>query len=210
MRPRSVRNACRVGRLERGDLELDLRAHRHRRASPSRDEERRQPGAFAARSTLAAAADVGFVEIDHDQQRLGRQQLKPAQPPEIVAGEAERAQRLAVLERGLAARASRSRLLLELGGLVLLEILLDPLEPPFDDAEVGEDQFVFHRLRVARRIDRSATGCGTDGVAKRAHDVHERVGVLVAGDVDQRRGAGAAGRDDVGELDGRGHALLAG
>ena len=44
-------------------------------------------------------------------------------------------------------------------------------------------------------------------VAKRAHDVHERVGVLVAGDVDERLRAGARRRDDVGELDGRGHAL---
>ena len=36
-------------------------------------------------------------------------------------------------------------------------------------------------------------------VAKGAHDVHERVGILVAGDVHQRLRAAAGGGNDVGE-----------
>ena len=129
-------------------------------------------------------ADVGLVEIDHEQQRLGREKLKAAQTFEIVAGQLQRAQRLAFFECGLAA-LHQIALLLELGRTALLQIFLEALEPPFDDAEVREDQLVLHRLRVARRIDRA---CGMrDGlVAERAHDVHERVGVLVAGHIDER------------------------
>ena len=95
-----------------------------------------------------------LVEIDDEQQRLCREKLKAAQPFAIVAGELERAQRLAVFERRLAA-LHQIAFLLELGGAPLLQILLDALEPAFGDAEVREDQFVFHRLRVARGIDRA-------------------------------------------------------
>ena len=65
-----------------------------------------------------------------------------------------------------------------------------PFEAPLGDAEVGEDQLVFHRLRVARRVDRAGR-MRDRRVAERADDVHERVGVLVAGDVDERLRAGS-------------------
>ena len=154
---------------------------------------------------VRGVGDVGLVEVDHQEQRLGRQQLKAAEAALVVAGEAQRPQRLAVLERILAAK-NEVALLLELRRLVLLQILLEPLEAALDDAEVGEDQLVFHRLRIARRID--AAGCVRDRlVAKRPDHVHESVGRLVAGDVHERGGAGAARRDDVGELDRRRHPL---
>ena len=96
----------------------------------------------------------------------------------------------------------------ELGRAALLQVLLEPLEPPLGDAEVGEDQLVFHRLRVARRIDRARRM--RDGrIVERAQDVDERVGVLVGGDVDERlRAAGPPGDREVGELDRRRHALF--
>ena len=151
--------------------------------------------------------DVGFVEIDHEQQRLGREELKAAQPLQIVAGERQRAQRPALFERGLALLHDVA-LLLELRRSSLLQIALDALEPPLGDAEVGEEQLVFHRLRVARRIHR-ARRMRHRLVAKRAHDVHERVGVLVVGHVHERlRAAGLGHHRDVGELHGGRHALL--
>src|SRR5262245_11365597 len=95
---------------------------------------------------------------------------------------------------------------LELGRARLLQVLLYPLEPPLEDAEVGEDQLVLHRLRIPGGIDR-ARRMRNCLVVKGAHDVHERVGVLVAGHVDERLRTGPRGADDVGELDRRGHAL---
>ena len=136
---------------------------------------------FDARGDVA---DVGLVEIDDEQQRLGREKLKAAQTFEIVAGQLQRAQRLAFFECGLAA-LHQIPFLLELGGTALLQIFLEALEPPFNDAEVSEDQLVFHRLGVARRIDR-AGGVRDRRVAERAHDVDERVGVLVASHIDER------------------------
>ncbi len=41
----------------------------------------------------------------------------------------------------------------QVGGLVLLQVLLDALETPFDHAEIGEDELVLHRLRVAGGVD---------------------------------------------------------
>ena len=97
-------NAARVGRIELRDLELDLRADRHRARAPPVDEIRSPASSTAS---IRAAATIRLVEVDDDEQRLGREELEAAQPPRVVAGEAERAQRLAVLER-VAARAAGS------------------------------------------------------------------------------------------------------
>ena len=203
--PEILQERLGVGRFERGDLELDLRAHRHGPRAFAR-EERGHPGLLGGALDAGGRFDVGLVHVEHDEQRLGRQQLEAAQPPQVVAREAERSQRLPVLERG-AAPHQQILFLVQVRRLVLLEVLLHALEPAFDDAEVGEDQLVFHRLGIARRVDRA--GRMRDGfIAKRADHVHERVGVLVTGDVDQRGGPGAPGRDHVGEFDRRGHALL--
>ena len=90
----------------------------------------------------------------------------------------------------LAAQRHDIALALELRGLRLLEVLFETLEAAFGHAEVGEDQLVFHRLRVTRRIDR-ACRMGNGGIPKRAQDVNERIGVLVRDDVDERLCAGA-------------------
>ena len=82
----------------------------------------------------------------------------------------------------------------EVGGAGLLEILLQPLQTALCDAEVREDQLVFHRLRVARRIDRAGR-VRHRRILERAQDVDERVGVLVRDDVDQRLGAGRLAGD---------------
>ena len=80
--------------------------------------------------------------------------MKAAQKSAIVAGEFKRAKRLAVFERRLTS-AHQIAFFFELGGAPFLQILLDALDPAFGDAEVREDQFVFHRLRIARGIDRA-------------------------------------------------------
>ena len=96
-------------------------------------------------------------------------------------------------------RVSRSRSFSRSADRDLLQVLLEPLEPSLDHAEVGQDQLVFHRLRVARRVDGS---CDVRHrlVAERAHDVDQRVGVLVGDHVHQRLGPPPAG-GQIGELD---------
>ena len=166
-----------------------------------------RPVCPAARSDAGAhVGHVRLVQIDHQQQRFRREELEAAQPLDVVAGEFQRAQRLALFER-LLAPLHQVALLLEFGRASLLQILLDAFEPPLGDAEVGEDQLVFHRLGVARRIDRPG-GMGHRRIAEGADDVDERVGVLVAGDIDERLGARFRRRRHVGEFDGGGHALL--
>ena len=170
-------------------------------------EERRQAGfrrgGFDARSDVA---DVGLVEIDHEQQWLRREELKAAQTLEIITSQTQRTQWLAVFECRLAA-LHQLAFFVELGGATLLQIFFESLESPFNDHEVGEDQLVFHRLCVARGIDRACRM--RDGrIAEGAHDVHERVGVLVSGNIDECLRAGFCRRDDVGELDRCRHALL--
>ena len=70
------------------------------------------------RAAAAAAASCDSSRLMHDQQRLGRQELKAAQPLQVVALQVERAQRPAVFERGAALR-DHVALALELGGLCL-------------------------------------------------------------------------------------------
>ena len=69
---------------------------------PSRERNGCHAGALGGRLDAGGGVGIGFVEVDHDEQRLGRKQLEAAQAPQVFAGKAERAQRLAVLERGLA------------------------------------------------------------------------------------------------------------
>ena len=107
----------------------------------------------------------------------------------------------AALHRCTSSRSSSSS-----ADLRLLQIFLDAFQTAFRDAEIREDQLIFHRLRVARRIHRS--GWMRDCfVAKRAHDVNKRVSVLVRGDIDERLRAGASRRDQIGELHRRRHSL---
>ena len=70
----------------------------------------------------------------------------------VGALQAQTAERLRIVECGATAEQNLV-LVLEIGSRRLLEIFLEPFEPAFDDAEVGEDQFVFNRPRVAHRID---------------------------------------------------------
>ncbi len=127
----------------------------------------------------------------------------------ISSGFAERNwnPRPAVFEGGLAEK-NHVTLALELGGAVLLQIFFEALEPALDDPEVRENQLVFHRLRIARGID-GAARMRHRRILEGANDVHEGVGVLVGGDVDERRGAAGARRHrEVGELHRRRHPLL--
>ena len=77
-------------------------AHSGDRARAFAREERLHAGRFGGALDARGGFGIRFVEVDHDEQRLGREQLKAAQAAEVLAGKAERAQRLAVLERGLA------------------------------------------------------------------------------------------------------------
>ena len=87
-----------------GGLELRRsRARSSRRARRRRAVARRgtpsMPVSVGGAIDVAPRRQVGFVEIDHDEQRLRRQELEAAQPLRSSPGEVERAQRLPVLER---------------------------------------------------------------------------------------------------------------
>ena len=96
-----------------------------------------------------------LVEIEHEQQRLRREELKAAQPPRVVRRQSSSRSGLPVFEQRAAALQDLLLLLQLRGGAGFLQIALEPLEPPLDDAEVREDDLVLHRPHVARRIDRA-------------------------------------------------------
>src|SRR6185436_4169540 len=96
----------------------------------------------------ADVCDVVLVEIDDEQQRLRREKLKAAQSLQILTGELQRTQWRSMFERVLAA-LDEIAFLVEFRGLALLQVFLDALQSALRDAEVREDQFVLHRLRVA-------------------------------------------------------------
>ena len=150
-----------------------------------------------------------LVEVQHDQQRLRREELEPAQPARIVRRQLQVAQRLALLEQRAAALQDLLFLLQLRRGAGFLQISLEPFEPPLDDAEVREDDFVFHRPHVARGID-GAGRVRHGRIAKHAHDVEQRVRVAERRDVEQGGGAGLPGRGapHVGEFDGRRRVFL--
>ena len=151
--------------------------------------------------------EIGLVEIQDDQQRLRRQELEAAQPFRVVRGELERAQGPAGFER-LAATLQDLLLLAQLRGVGLLDVALEPFQPPFDDAEIGEDDLVFHRPHVARRVDR-ACRVRHRRIAEHPDHVQQGVGVAERRDVEQRlrAGLGAPRAGDVREFHGGRHAL---
>ena len=82
-----------VGRFELSDLELDLGANRHSRSLRSgkeRPQTRVVDGFRQLRCTPTTLGEYLFVEIDHDQQRLCRQELETTQPFQIVTRQIER------------------------------------------------------------------------------------------------------------------------
>ena len=119
--------------------------------------------------------------------------------------EAERAQRAAGFERRAAAH-EQILFGFEIRRRRFLQIFFQPFEPPLDRSEIREDQFVFDEARIARRIDRRVR-MRHRGIAKRAHDVQQRVRVAIRHDVDERLRVAAA-RGHVRELHRGRHALL--
>ena len=158
---------------------------------PARARNGREPGPFGragqAGRAAAVARELLLIDVDDNQERLGGEELKAAQPLQVVAFQVQRPERAAVLERR-ATQGHHVAFALEIGGAVLLQILFDPLESTLGHAQVGQDQLVFHRLCVARRIDRPRR-VRDRGVVEGADDMDERIGILVPGDVDQRLGA---------------------
>ena len=102
------------------------------------------PTSLMSASSRLMTSSSGFAERNWKPRRRFR-----SSPREL-----ERAQRLSVFERRLTS-AHEIALLFELRRAPFLQILLDALDSAFGDAEIREDQFVFHRLRVARGIDRA-------------------------------------------------------
>ncbi len=132
----------------------------------------------------AHLAQVSLVEVDDEEERFGGEELKAAQPLQVIAREFERAQWLSVLERRLTA-PHQIALLLELRRASLFQILFDAFEPAFGDSEIRQNQLVFHRLRITGGVDR-ARRVRHALIAERMDDVHERIGVLVPGHVHER------------------------
>ena len=124
---------------------------------------------------------------------------------ENVAAWIERAEGLSFLERS-AATLNEVAFFLQFRGLAFLQVPLDSLQAPFGDAEIREDQLVFHGLRIARRVN-GTRGMRNRFVTKCADNVYEGVGVLVAGDVHERLRSGPGAGNHVGELNRRRHPL---
>jgi hypothetical protein len=120
----------------------------------------------------------------------------------------ERAQRLARLESRLAS-AQHVMLADQFGRPRLLQVPLQALEATLRDTEVGQDELVLHGSRI---------GFGPDGprrvrnrrLAEGADHVNESVGVAERYDIQQRLCGGPAGPREIGELNSRRNALLAG
>ena len=117
-------------------------------------------------------------------------------------------QRLLLLEAGLHPPEQRDLLLarLSLAGARRADDGIEPLQPPLDDGEVGEDELQVQRLDVARRVD-GAVGMRHGLVLEGAHDVDEGVRAVQGGLRLRSRPFAAAGgapgesAGDVGELD---------
>lgn len=95
--------------------------------------------------------------------------MKSAETPGIVSGECQGPERLAILERRAAADQERL-LVLQIRRGALFQVAFEAFEASLDDTQVREDQLVFHRAHVARRID-GAGGVGDRRVAEHPHDV---------------------------------------
>ena len=172
---------------------------------PARPASRRGRGTVRGRARWPPAPDrpqrgVGLVQVHHQQQRLGREEAEPAQPAPVLRRERAARAAACAFSSAVLQRQHDLALRFEVGRAHLLQVPLDAFEPALGDAEVGEDQLVLHRLGVGRRVDRRAHG-GDGLVAKRAHDVHERVGVAERRHVEQCLGRCVPGARQVGELD---------
>ena len=135
--------------------------------------------------------NVVLVQVDHQQQRLGGQELESAQRAGVAAFEFQRADGRAVLQCRQTAREDAG-LAVEIAARTLLSVALDPFETALRHLQVRENQLVFHRLRIARRID--TAGCMRYVLgAEHPHDVQQCMRLAVGPHVDEaarRRGAG--------------------
>jgi hypothetical protein len=107
-----------------------------------------------------------LIDVDDDQERLGGKELKAAQPLQVVAFQVQRPERLPSSSAGDKVTTSRSR---SRSAERFFFRSFDPFEPTARPRRGRQDQLVFHRLCVARRIDRPG-GCGTAASSK-ADDV---------------------------------------
>src|SRR5207244_7242931 len=97
--------------------------------------------------------DAGFVEVEDDEQRLCREELKPAQSSAVVTDELQRSKRTAVFQR-LATDGDDVAFALEVRRPAPFQIFVEPIEAPLGDGQVGEKQLLLHRLRLAGGIER--------------------------------------------------------
>ena len=83
-----------------------------------------------------------------------------------------------------------------------LEVALQPLQPPLDHAQVGENDLILHRADVARAGSRDAGRMRHRRITKHPDHVQQRVGVPERRDVEQggRSGRDAGDAADIREL----------
>ena len=196
-------NAAASPLIELCDLELDLCADRYGAGRRSR-EERLEPRELHG---LIGLRQIPFVEIQNEEQRLRREELKPSKPFGVIRVELQRAERPAFFERRAA--ADQNLLLFsQFRRVGFLQIALETLQAAFDNAEVGEDDFVLHLPNVSPGID-GTRRMWHRGIAEHPDDVQERVSIPEWRDVEQRLRARSARRraGNVRELHRRRHSL---
>ena len=194
-----VEKCPRIRRFELRDLELDLRAQRHR------------PGGDIVRDGAETGADAASSVEMFDSSTLSTissgfadRNWNPRSRFTSSASQGEGAERLPALER--APELEQEFLLaLQFRGRALLEVLLEAFQSSLDHDEVGEEELVLHRSHVTGRVDRPCR-VRHAVVFEEPDHVHERVGVAEGGDVEQVLGARLmTGAGEVGEFDrGRG------
>ena len=162
-----------------------------------------------ARPRRSALRQIRLVEVEHEEQRLGREELKAAQPLRIVAGELERAQRLA---RPRAPRGSGRRISCS---------FFSSGVPPFFRSRSSRSSRRSTTPRSARmtsssiaRTSRAGStepaGCGTDGSRNMRTTCSSASALRNGATSSSACGAGLRAPPtprDVGEFDRRGHVL---
>ena len=173
-----------------GDLGLDGAADGHgRRAGAA-------PGLAQRRAGRVAPGLLAQV-VEGDQRRQREELDARAEGLDLLLGEAQRAQRLALLQ-------VVDALLVHLHLGALLGLLLEALAALLQDAEVEQEQLVVEHLLVALRVGRGGEG----RVVEAAHHVDEHVGVAHGLEHLGREGAArapaGAAHVDEGDLGERG------
>ncbi len=147
--------------------------------------------------------EVRLADVEDDQQRLCREQLKAAQPLLVVVRQRHLPQRRLPLESGQQSVLEEIPLASLLRLQASLDGLRETLQAPLDELEVGEDELEVDVGDVARGVDAPLHVLELV-VLEAAHDVHQGVDLAQLVEIQVGAALPFLHPRDVDELDGRG------